>query len=147
MRAGKATAPGRLELHRLSWLKNGRRGPLLAYSVLSEEERDVLQRELAADVRIKSLNFTSPLDDELYASVMLDVLSGWGVMCTHPSYALEREKPGHWECKTCGCAVITGWREALPAAKKSTESVDSGIIASPWRTVSLSTASPASRTC
>lgn len=107
--------PTRLELHRMKFHQAGRRGSLLTLSSLSDEEKEIIQRELLQDVRVKKIDFTGEMDEEIFDGVYLEVLAEWGVMCTHPASSTE-PVPGMRarRCKVCDCVVIG--RDAMPIA-------------------------------
>lgn len=99
--------PSRLELHRLRYNANGRRGPLLTIHELDDYEKDIIQQELLKDVRVQRLTFTDPMDEEIYDGVYLKVLSEWGIMCNHPHYSVEPIKnSAGYRCGVCGCAIL-----------------------------------------
>lgn len=117
--------PTRLELHRLKFNQNGRRGSLLRFQDLDAEERDLLQQELLQDVRVKRIDFTGPMDEKVFDSVQMEVYAEWGVMCPHPHSSLRSLSPekkdkklpntlkelmamprAFHECGVCGCIVF-----------------------------------------
>jgi hypothetical protein len=99
------STPTRLEVHRLKYHQNGRRGPLLKYIELDTVEKGLIQTELLQDVRIKRIDFTGELDEQIYDSVYMEVLSDWGVACSHPVVAIEKGKYAPY-CRACKCNVI-----------------------------------------
>jgi hypothetical protein len=98
--------PTRLELHRLKYNQNGRRGPLLRMSDLTDKEKDIISSEVLKDVRVKRLDFTGDLDEQIFDEVQFGVLSEFGVMCPHsltePGFHKFSER-----CITCGCVMTT----------------------------------------
>ena len=70
--------PTRLELHRLKYQHDGRRGPLLTVDSLEPEERDILSAAVFA-----AMQQNQGADKHV---VYVDVLSQWGVMCSHPQH-------------------------------------------------------------
>jgi hypothetical protein len=105
--------PSRLEVHRLRYNANGRRGPLLTIHELDEYEKDLIQQELLKDVRVARLTFTDPMDEEVFDHAYLKVLTEWGVMCNHPYYSVEPIKnSAGYKCRVCDCAIL--W----PTAKR-----------------------------
>ena len=97
--------PTRLEIHRLKFHQNSQRGPLLAYSELDQVEKEILQQELLQDVRVKRIDFTGDMDEQIYDQVYIEVLNNWGVACPHPTSALKRSAHALY-CSTCGCDVV-----------------------------------------
>lgn len=109
--------PTRLELHRLKYNQGGRRGPLLRLVDLEDQEKDLINREVLKDVRVKNIDFTKDGDEQIFDDVQVGVLAEYGIMCPHPE--LERPPPGFsskkgYECTVCGCVVFPyRWREEL----------------------------------
>ena len=113
--------PTRLEVHRLKWHQNGRRGPMLSYAELDGVEKEILQKELLQDVRIKWIDFTGDMDEQIYDQVYLEVLSSWGVACPHPTSALKRSEHALL-CSTCGCDIIVpGMQKLVKKVTKATK--------------------------
>lgn len=73
---------------------------------LSGPEKDLIQGELLRDVRVKRIDFTGELDEQLFDSVFLEVMTEWGVICNHPSSALEQSHSAAKKCGVCGCLVF-----------------------------------------
>jgi hypothetical protein len=74
---------------------------------LDEYEKGLISREVLQDVRVKRLDFTGDLDEQIFDEVQFGVLSEWGVMCPHNN----AEKASHKlavVCKACGC-LNTSW--------------------------------------
>ena len=110
--------PLRLELHRLKFHQNGKRGPLLNYPDLFPEEKQLLQEELLKDVRIKRIDFTGNMDEAVYDHIYVQVLSDWGVACPHSFYAIYVEH-GTPHCSVCGCSLIfSETKDYLKTAKR-----------------------------
>ncbi len=78
---------------------------MLAYAELDGIEKELLQKELLQDVRVKRIDFTGDMDEQVYDQVYLEVLSSWGVACPHPTSALKRAACSLF-CTTCGCDII-----------------------------------------
>jgi hypothetical protein len=103
--------PTRLELHRLKFHQNGRVGPRLSLQQLSDAEKELIQHDLLEDVRVKRIDFTGDLDEEVFDQVYLEVLCSWGVMCTHPSGSLQPSRhPLARTCSVCG-SMVTDWAQ------------------------------------
>jgi hypothetical protein len=115
--AGK---PTRLEIHRLKWNQNGRRGPMLAYASLDDLEKELVQKELLQDIRVKRIDFTGDMDEQIYDQVYLEVLNEWGVTCPHPTSALKRSTFSLF-CSTCGCDIV------VPGMAKLTKKVSRAV--------------------
>ena len=96
---GEATH--RLIAHRLKFLQNGKKGQLLAAGDLTKDEKNFLQRELLKDVRVRQIDFTGDMDEQIFDEVEMQVLSEWGVMCPHPPASRQR-----YNCSVCGCVVF-----------------------------------------
>jgi hypothetical protein len=99
--------PTRLEVHRLKFHQNGRRGTLLTISELSSEEKDILTKEVMKDIRVQKLTFVNRSDAEIWDGAYLEVLQDWGVICHHPRRSVTslKKTPGH-RCELCGCLVF-----------------------------------------
>ena len=114
------STPTRLESHRLKYQQAGRRGQLLRVEQLEKVEKRMLQEELLKDVRVKRIDFTGDMDEQIYDEVQCGVFAEYGVMCPHPRYSQKNaHHPGHAgepvkECGVCGCIIFPGgWREEL----------------------------------
>lgn len=94
--------PTRLELHRLKYHQMGKTGPLLVGTELTEEEKDILNRAVAKDIRVKDLEFCDKMDEKIYDQVQAEVYSDWGVMCPH---YIDIDKTGS-HCPACGASVF-----------------------------------------
>ncbi len=107
--------PTRLELHRLSYNRNGRRGSLLTVQDLDDHEKEIVNREVLQDVRVKRIDFTGDMDEQIFDEVQMGVLAEYGVMCLHPEYSLEKsDHPRAKRCGVCGALVAQwGWLAAL----------------------------------
>lgn len=79
--------------------KRGCTGTLLKVSELSEEEKDILNREIAMDARVEALDFCNEMDERVYDEVQARVFSEWGVMCPHGIIIDMR-------CQGCGALVF-----------------------------------------
>jgi hypothetical protein len=108
--------PSRLEIHRLKFHQNGRRGPLVRYSELDAYEKELIQKELLQDVRVKRIDFTGDMDEEIFDQVYLEVLSNWGVACPHPFGSIEGGLHAP-HCRACGCSVISALTQRAKIAK------------------------------
>jgi len=112
--------PLRLELHRMRFERDGRRGPLLWLGQLDPAEKELIQQDLRA-ARSTSVD----ADERAMARTQAAVLGEWGVMCPHPSGSLDPigklkrrgVKDGRptldpvCKCDACGAAVFPqGWR-------------------------------------
>jgi len=98
--------PTRLELHRLRYNQNGRRGALLTLRDLDDYEKEQLNREILQDVRVKRLDFTGDMDEDVFDQVQAEVFSEWGVMCPHNN----ADKIGDTvkfmcKCRACGALM------------------------------------------
>lgn len=99
-------SPSRLELHRLTYNQNGRRGALLRLEDLDDYEKEQLNREILQDVRVKRLDFTGDMDEDVFDEVQATVFSEWGVMCPHHN----TDKIGDTvkfmcKCRACGALM------------------------------------------
>lgn len=103
----KRGKPTRLEIHRLKYNQSGRRGPLLKMAELSEFEKNLISQEVLQDVRVKRIDFTGDLDEQIFDDVQFGVLSEWGVMCPHNNIEKATHKLAV-VCTTCGC-LKTVW--------------------------------------
>ncbi len=73
-------------------------GPLLRFQDLTPEERDLI----SADYLRRASDGGLP-----GASLYLDVMNSWGVMCPHPMES--RMYSASWfMCEVCNCAVVDG---------------------------------------
>ena len=79
---------------------------MLKYLELDAVEKELIQIELLQDVRVKRIDFTGGLDEQIYDDVYMEVLSSWGVACSHPTVSIEKGKHAPY-CKACKCNVIT----------------------------------------
>lgn len=92
---------------------------MLALSELTPIEKEQVQRELLQDVRVKRIDFTGDMDEEIFDQVYLEVLTEWGVSCPHPSSSVKPIQGGRaWECAVCGCLIISGRDPGRRAAGK-----------------------------
>jgi hypothetical protein len=89
---------------------------MLAYSELDGVEKELIQKELLQDVRVKRIDFTGDMDEQIYDQVYLEVLTEWGVACPHPTSALKRSTFSLF-CGTCGCDIV------VPGMAKLTKKV------------------------
>ncbi len=109
--------PTRLELHRLKYNQNGQRGPLLTVWDLDNSEKKIINREILQDTRVKRIDFTGDMDEQIFDEVQMGVLSEYGVMCPHPEYSLKKSShPKAALCEVCGALVVGwshGWRTKL----------------------------------
>jgi hypothetical protein len=78
---------------------------MLSYSELDNVEKEILQKELLQDVRIKRIDFTGDMDEQIYDQAYVNTLSNWGVACPHPTGALKRSTYSFF-CETCRCDII-----------------------------------------
>jgi len=105
MRARKT--PSRLESHRLKHNQQGRRGPLLRVSDLTDFEKDLIYKEVLQDIRVKRCTFdkaeTVEMDSQVFDQVEMEVFAEWGIICHHPSYFHSAQKN---TCSVCGCIVF-----------------------------------------
>lgn len=95
----------RLEAHRLKWIKQEKKGSLLPFHELSDQERQFFIEELTQNVKIRRLNVDDSSDELFYDRMLLDLLNDWGVMCAHPSSAVKKKKKSFY-CNVCGCHII-----------------------------------------
>lgn len=115
MRTSEATV--RLEANRLKFIKNGRRGSLLPFYELNENEKQFFIEELTRDVSVRRLNVEDPVNEMIFDKMMMNILNDWGVMCPHSRSALEETKFGYF-CRTCGCDLVpVGKRKAKAVVK------------------------------
>lgn len=77
----------------------------MAYAELDSVEKELIQKELLQDVRVKRIDFTGEMDEQVYDQVYLEVLTEWGVACPHPTSALKRNTHSLF-CGTCGCNIV-----------------------------------------
>jgi len=70
--------------------------------MLTDEEKDILNREIVKDARVKELEFCDAMDEHVYDRVQAEVFSEWGVMCPHPIQDVH----GH-SCTCCGAALFS----------------------------------------
>lgn len=104
--------PTRLELHRLKFNQDQGKGELLVFEQLSPAEKKLINDDILRDTRVQRIDFTGPLDEQIFDGVRMRVLSEWGVMCIHPKYSLEpSHHPGAMRCPVCGTLVAQwGWK-------------------------------------
>jgi hypothetical protein len=103
--------PTRLELHRLRYNQAGRRGALLRLEYLDQNEKDIINREIIQDVRVKRLDFTGDDDERIFDEAQGEVLAEYGVMCPHPKYAREPADLKKVErCTLCRAVVFPLYR-------------------------------------
>jgi hypothetical protein len=100
--------PSRLESHRLKYNQLGRRGPLLRLEDLTKFEKDLLYQEILQDVRVKQIDFSGELDEQVFDGVEIEVFAEWGVVCHHPFSIRGGIKPtgSVYNCSVCRCAVF-----------------------------------------
>lgn len=105
-RSGK---PTRLEIHRLKFQQTGGKCHLLRLEQLNDREKDLINQEILQDVRVKRIDFTGDLDEQIFDDVQSRVLAEFGVMCNHPESSLE---PSHHKaamrCNVCE-ALVVNW--------------------------------------
>lgn len=80
--------PCRLELHRLRFQRDGRRGPLLRIEQLDPVEKEMIQQ----DLRAARAERVDP-DERSMARTQAEVFAEWGVMCPHPNSSLDPISP------------------------------------------------------
>lgn len=114
MRASNASV--RLEAHRLKWVRNEKKGPLLSFHELTELEKQFLVEELGKNATIRRLNLEIIDDEEKYNSLFLDVLNDWGIMCPHPVAFIERTDIS-CRCNMCDCDIIPVLRNIFKQAQ------------------------------
>jgi hypothetical protein len=116
MRTGNATL--RLEAHRLKWIREKKRIPLLPFHELTDNEKHFFIEELTKDVAVRRLNVELEADESMFDRMLLDILNEWGVMCPHPIKSVEKKKHGYY-CFTCGCdvAIINFKKETRKTGK------------------------------
>ena len=78
---------------------------MLSYAELDGVEKELIQKELLQDVRVKRIDFTGEMDEQVYDQVYLEVLTEWGVACPHPTSALKKSTHSLF-CSTCGCDLV-----------------------------------------
>jgi hypothetical protein len=83
--------------------------------MLTEEEKGIIQNSILQDIRVKRIDFTGPMDKEIYHQVQSQVFGEFGVMCPHSDNWLEQADHSQTKrCKACGCLVFpNGWRAQL----------------------------------
>lgn len=103
----------RLIEHRRRREADADRGPLLTFEELDRDEREAINSDFLARVRMLGAEGEAAL-----YRIFVDTLHSWGVMCTHPqsfrlydgnrnSYApLDFEQSRWYSCLVCGCSVI-----------------------------------------
>lgn len=99
----------RLEAHRLKFIHNGRRGHLLPFHELNENEKQFFIEELTRDVSARRLKVDHEADERLFDVMLLNILNDWGIMCPHPRTSVQETAHGY-SCQTCGCDIITARR-------------------------------------
>lgn len=94
----------------------------MPYNMLSEEEKNILQNEVLQDIRVKRIDFTGPMDREIFYEVQTQVLSEYGVMCPHSENWQEpADHPKAKRCRVCGALLLPDtWRAEL-SVKANTE--------------------------
>jgi len=106
--------PTRLELHRLKFNAARGRMQLLQLSDLSAAEKEIINREILQDVRVKRIDFTGDMDEQIFDGVQSRVLSEFGVMCNHPISSLQPAyHSGARNCSVCGC-LVAPWGAVPP---------------------------------
>jgi hypothetical protein len=80
-------------------------GRLLTFEELSDYEKRQIHEEVAKDIRVRTLSFTSTADATTYDQAMLDVLGEWGVMCNHPRPIRLKSLPAY-SCGVCNTIVL-----------------------------------------
>jgi len=105
--------PSRLEIHRLTYNQAGRRGALLTLRDLDDYEKEQLNREILQDVRVKRLDFTGDMDEDVFDQVQAEVFSEWGVMCPHHNTDLIGDHLKFMcKCRACGAlmsSIVKGY--------------------------------------
>lgn len=99
----------RLEAHRLKWFRSERRGSLIPFHDLTDQEKQFLIDELTRDVAVRRLNVSDPTSESEFDQLFLQVLNEWGVMCPHPGVSVRMTQFGY-HCSTCGCDVVSFYR-------------------------------------
>ena len=95
-----------MELHRLKFHRDMKRGKLLRFDDLSVDERAVISKDIFSALH-RGSGSRDPYE------VVAEILDGWGIMCTHPAAkrtyeGKRRTDPSlyRWfECDACSCAV------------------------------------------
>lgn len=82
---------------------------------LEESEKDILQKEILQDMRVKRLDFTGDMDEQVFDQVQMEVFAEYGVMCPHTNLLKDR-KLSALICSVCGCHVIGISQERMIAA-------------------------------
>lgn len=90
-------ASKRLRTHRAEFLKLNKKGPLLSYGELKDNEKLYM-----AQVVFKSIR-SRPSRDPY--QVFAEILFEWGIMCPHPE-ARREDRGGYHSCGGCGALVL-----------------------------------------
>ena len=89
----------------MKWTQDGHRGPMLMLSELTGAEKELVQKDLLQDARVKRIDFTGEGDEQLFDQLYLEVLNGWGIACPHPTGSLVKTESA-LKCTTCGLGII-----------------------------------------
>ena len=92
-----ATNSRRLKEHRVEFLKQDKKGPLLSYNSLKDHEKLFMARKVFR--AIHDLPKRDPY--QLFSETLYD----WGIMCPHPE-ARREERRGYHSCEACGALVL-----------------------------------------
>jgi hypothetical protein len=89
----------------VKWTQEDRRGPMLMLSELTAPEKELVQKDLLRDARVKRIDFTGDGDEQLFDQLYLEVLHSWGIACPHPTSSLVKTERA-LKCTMCGCGII-----------------------------------------
>jgi hypothetical protein len=86
---------------------------------LDDYEKELLNREILQDVRVKRIDFTGDLDEDVFDQVQAEVFSEWGVMCPHHNVSPLNEKLNFMgKCRACGALMSTIVRRTITSGPK-----------------------------
>lgn len=106
----------RLEAAKLRRVHNGHRGALLAFSELTEQEKQFLLDELTKDATVRRLNVADPDNECMFDKMMLSILNDYGVMCPHPRSSITETRLGYF-CNNCECDLVPVKKAARSVVK------------------------------
>ncbi len=87
----------KLKKHRVEFMKQGKKGPLLGYNSLTEHDKMFMARKVFRAIHM--------LPDKDPYQIFSETLFDWGIMCPHPEARREDRGSYHF-CKACGALVL-----------------------------------------
>jgi hypothetical protein len=87
----------RLKEHRVEFLKQERKGPLLSYGSLKDHEKLFMARRVFRAIG----DFPDRDPYQLFSETLYE----WGIMCPHP-VAKRENRVSYHQCRACGALVI-----------------------------------------